>query len=231
MNNIKILLVDDEYKIVEVIKAYLLKEGFEVITAVDGEQALKLFKSTSIQLVILDLMLPGMSGEKVCESLRLHSDVPIIMLTAKTTETNKIDGLAIGADDYVTKPFSIKELLGRVKALLRRSYRQSYTLSEHFNINNGELEINFEKMELFKNGVQVVLTGKEFQLLKALLINPGQVLTREQLIYKAFGEDYDGFDRNIDTFIKNLRQKLEDDARNPKYIISVYGVGYKFNML
>ncbi len=225
----RILVVDDEQKILDVIKAYLIKEGFEVLTSTDGEEALKIFQNELIHLIILDLMLPGMSGEKVCNKIRAVSDLPIIMLTAKAEESQKIEGLAIGADDYVTKPFSIKELIGRVKAILRRTYRDSSPLAEQLIINNGDLEINIEKMLVKKRGTAINLTYNEFRILAALLSNPGQIFSREQLVTKAFGIDYDGFDRTVDTHIKNIRQKIEDDPKNPIYIISVYGMGYKFN--
>jgi DNA-binding response OmpR family regulator len=226
---IKILVVDDEQKILNVIQAYLIKEGYEVLTASDGEEALNIFKNQQVHLIILDLMLPKISGEQVCNKIRATSSVPIIMLTAKTEEDNKIEGLAIGADDYITKPFSNRELVGRVKAILRRTYRDNKPLAELLIINNGDLEINIEKMTIKKQGETITLTSNEFKILIALLVNPGQVFSREQLVSKAFGMDYDGFDRTIDTHIKNIRQKIEADHKNPKYILSVYGMGYKFN--
>lgn len=226
---LKILVVDDEQKILNVIQAYLIKEGYEVLTASDGEEALNIFENQQIHLIILDLMLPKISGEQVCNRIRATSSVPIIMLTAKTEEDNKIEGLAIGADDYITKPFSNRELVGRVKAILRRTYRDNKPLAELLIINNGELEINIEKMTIKKQGETITLTSNEFKILIALLVSPGQVFSREQLVSRAFGMDYDGFDRTIDTHIKNIRQKIEDDHKNPRYILSVYGMGYKFN--
>ena len=225
---IRILVVDDEQKVLNVIKAYLTKEGFEVLTSMDGEDALNLFKNEQIHLIILDLMLPKISGEEVCNKIRATSSVPIIMLTAKTEEDNKIEGLAIGADDYITKPFSNRELVSRVKAIIRRTYRDSNPLAELLIVNNGDLEINIEKMIVKKQGIPITLTSNEFKLLIALLTNPGQTFSREQLVNKAFGIDYDGFDRTVDTHIKNIRQKIEDDSKKPRYIISVYGMGYKF---
>ena len=227
-DKIKILVVDDEQKILNVVEAYLIKEGFEVITCTDGEEALKIFKANQIHLIILDLMLPKMSGEEVCNKIRATSSVPIIMLTAKAEEDNKIDGLAIGADDYITKPFSNRELVGRVKAIIRRTYRENGPLAQLLIINDGDLEINIEKMIIKKQGNLITLTSNEFKILIALLTNPGQIFSRDQLVNKAFGIDYDGFDRTIDTHIKNIRHKIEDDPKNPKYIISVYGMGYKF---
>ena len=227
-DKIRILIVDDEQKVLNVIKAYLLKEGFEVLTSMDGEDALNIFKNESIHLIILDLMLPKMSGEEICNKIRATSSVPIIMLTAKAEEDNKIEGLAIGADDYITKPFSNRELVSRVKALIRRTYRDNNPLAELLIINKGDLEINIEKMIIKKKGKIIILTSNEFKILIALLTNPGQVFSREQLVNKAFGIDYDGFDRTVDTHIKNIRSKIEDDHKNPKYIISIYGMGYKF---
>ncbi|MBV7271355.1 response regulator transcription factor [Clostridium sp. PL3] len=223
-----ILVVDDEPKIVEVVEAYLKKEGFEVLTAEDGEKALKLFKSEVIHLVVLDLMLPKISGEEICNKIRAASDIPIIMLTAKSEEDDKIEGLAIGADDYLTKPFSVRELVGRVKALIRRSYRESSPLADYLIFNNGDLEVDVNKMKVKKAGVNINLTTNEFKILLALLTNPGQVFSREHLVQKAFGVEYEGFDRTIDSHIKNIRQKIEDNHKDPKYIITVYGMGYKF---
>jgi len=228
VNNKKILVVEDEKRILDVVKAYLEKEGFEVKTAIDGKEALDLFNSETFHLIILDLMLPIISGEKVCNHIRTSSDIPIIMLTAKVDEDDKIEGLAIGADDYVTKPFSPRELVSRVKALLRRSYRDSNPLFEKLSFNNKDLEVDIDKMEVKKDGKVILLTTNEFKILSALLTNPGQVFSREQLIEKAFGIDYEGFDRTIDTHIKNIRQKIEDNPKEPKYILTVYGVGYKF---
>ncbi len=228
MNNRKILVVEDEKNILEVIEAYLLKEGFHVITAEDGEMALELFKTEKIHLIVLDLMLPKISGEEVCTTIRATSDIPIIMLTAKVDEDDKIEGLTIGADDYITKPFSPRELVSRVKALLRRSYRDSNPLAEKLVFNDGDLEVDIDKMIVRKKRENIYLTSNEFKILSSLLTRPGQVFSREQLIELAFGYDYDGFDRTIDTHIKNIRQKIEDNPKSPNYIITVYGVGYKF---
>jgi len=225
---IRILVVDDEQKVLNVIEAYLSREGFEVLTCMDGEEALNIFKNEPIHLIILDLMLPKMSGEEVCNKIRASSSVPIVMLTAKTEEDNKIDGLAIGADDYITKPFSNRELVSRVKAIIRRTYRNNNPLAEILIINNRDLEINIEKMIIKKQGKTIILTSNEFKILIALLTNPGQVFSRQQLVNKAFGIDYDGFDRTVDTHIKNIRYKIEDDPKHPEYIISIYGMGYKF---
>lgn len=229
MSDIKrILVVDDEERIVDVVKAYLEKEGFQVLTAMDGEEAVNKFREEVIHLVVLDLMLPKLTGEEVCSKIRAVSDVPIIMLTAKVEEDDKLEGLAIGADDYITKPFSARELVGRVKALLRRAYREQGPLADILNFNDGDLQIDIKKMRTLKKAVEIELTPYEFKVLTALLTNPGQVFSREQLVERAFGLDYEGFDRTIDSYIKNIRQKIEDDPKNPQYISTVYGVGYKF---
>lgn len=223
-----ILVVEDEKNILDVIKAYLEKEGYHVIASSDGEKALQLFNSLDIHLVILDLMIPKISGEEVCKSIRRTSDVPIIMVTAKADEDFRIDGLNMGADDYVTKPFSPRELVSRVKALLRRSYKGSKPLAETLSFNNKDLEIDVDKITVKKMGINTNPTTIEFKVLLALVSNPSQVLSREQLIKLALGSEYEGYDRTIDTHIKNLRQKIEDDPKKPKYILTVYGAGYKF---
>lgn len=229
LENIKtILIVDDEKKILDIVEAYLKKEGLNVFTAMDGEMGFKIFKDNIIHLVVLDLMLPKLSGEEVCERIRAISDIPIIMLTAKTDVEDRIQGLSIGADDYLTKPFSARELVSRVNALLRRSYRGESPLADHIILNGRDLEIDIKKFEVKKKGELVNLTPNEFKILKVLLTNPGQVFTREQLLQNAFGMDFEGFDRTIDTHIKNIRQKIEDNPKKPIYINSIYGVGYKF---
>ncbi|KNF07026.1 two component transcriptional regulator [Gottschalkia purinilytica] len=226
--NKKILVVDDEDKITDVVASYLEKEGYDVITSSDGKEALEIFNREEIHLIILDLMLPNISGEEICTKIRNVSDVPIIMLTAKVEEDNKIEGLAIGADDYVTKPFSVRELVGRVKALIRRSYKEENPVADYLTFNDGDLEVFIDKFEVKKKGKKVSLTASEFKVLKILLTNPRQVFTRDMLIEKALGMDYDGYNRTIDTHIKNIRQKIEDDPKKPKYVLTVYGVGYKF---
>ncbi len=227
MNNQTILVVEDEKNISDVIKAYLKKEGYMIITAFNGEEALEKFKSNHIDMVILDLMIPKIPGEQVCSSIRNISDVPIIMLTAKSELEDKIEGLNIGADDYMIKPFSPRELISRVKALMRRAYKDSSTLAEKLRF-KGELEIDIDRLLVTKSGKTIDLTANEFKILSTLASNPEIVLTREQLIQKAFGMDYEGFDRTIDTHIKNIRQKIEENPKSPEYIVTVYGMGYKF---
>lgn len=225
--NKKIFVVDDEIKILEVVKSYLEREGFSVITETNGNNVLDTFKKEKPDLVILDLMLPGISGEELCKRLRQFSDVPILMLTAKVQESDKINGFSIGADDYITKPFSPRELVMRVKAILRRT-TDDVPLAEVMSFNNDDLVVDLRAHTVRKKGVVVNLTPNEFKILKILIRNPNRVFTREELIEKVMGFDYEGYDRTIDAHIKNLRQKIEDDTKNPVYIKTVYGVGYKF---
>ncbi|WP_398506542.1 response regulator transcription factor [Thermoanaerobacterium thermosaccharolyticum] len=224
---VKILVIDDEEKILDVIKAYLEKEGYIVTTETNGANALNAFKSTNPDLVILDLMLPGMSGEEICNKIRAVSKVPILMLTAKISEDEKVYGFTIGADDYLTKPFSPRELTMRVKAILRRT-KDNLPLNDIFSFNDGDLVVDTRSYEVKKKGKIVNLTPNEYKLLSVMMQNPNKVFTRGELIEKAFGYDFEGFDRTIDAHIKNLRQKIEDDPKNPTYIKTVYGAGYKF---
>ncbi|MBA2906316.1 response regulator transcription factor [Clostridium saccharobutylicum] len=227
-NKFKILVVDDEQNILDVVKAYLEKEDFEVITAMDGEMALNIFNEQNINLIVLDLMLPKITGEEVCKRIRMSSSMPIIMLTAKAEEDEKIEGISIGADDYLTKPFSVRELVVRVRALLRRAYRDFMPMADILSFNNGDLEVDSKKMIVKKQSKIVNLITNEFKILKILLTNPEQVFSREKLVEKAFGVNYEGFDRTVDTYIKNIRQKIENNHKEPLYIVTVYGMGYKF---
>lgn len=225
----KILVVDDEKNITDVVRAYLEKEGFEAVTAMDGESALNIFNRETVHLIVLDLMLPKVSGEEVCRRIRAKSSVPIIMLTAKADEDERIDGISIGADDYLTKPFSPRELIVRIRALLRRTYRDAAPMADILTFNRGDLEIDFKKVIVKKQGTDTAITANEFKVLTVLISNPGQVFSRAQLVEKAFGMDYEGFDRTVDTYIKNIRQKIENNPKMPQYITTVYGMGYKFN--
>lgn len=225
--NINVLIVEDEKNILDVIKAYLAREDYRIFEALDGEMALDIFNKEEIHLIVLDLMLPKISGDEVCKKIRKISDVPIIMLTAKAEEEDKIGGLNIGADDYVTKPFSPRELISRVKALLRRTYKDEKTLTNKIATLDGRIVMEPDKMQLMKDGKNVDLTPHEFKVLLAFMNNPNIVLSRDQLIEAAFGYEYEGYDRTIDTHIKNIRQKLEDNPKTPTYIITVYGVGYQ----
>ncbi len=219
----KILLVEDEKKIADIVVAYLEKEGYEVRHVDNGSEALELLRN-GFDLIILDLMLPDISGEEICELVRKDSDIPIIMLTAKSEEEHRIKGLNIGADDYVVKPFSPRELVARVQALLRRTRPVKKRLS----FNKGMLVIDNESLEVFSNGNPVTLTPTEFKLLQTLAERPGQVFSRAQLVNIILGYNFEGYDRTIDAHVKNIRQKIGEDNRNPTFIKTVYGVGYKF---
>lgn len=223
-----ILVVDDEENIVDVVKSYLEKKEFRVLTAGNGAEALRLFTQNAPDLVILDLMLPDVSGEDVCRTIRKKSRVPIIMLTAKVLEEEILQGLDIGADDYVTKPFSPRQLMARVDALLRRVSLDPIPLVREFSFRAGELVVDSQRHEVRKQGAQVSLTPNEYRILMAMLKYPSKVFTREELIRFAFNDDFEGFDRVIDTHIKNLRQKIEPDPKSPRYILTVHGVGYRF---
>lgn len=224
----KILVVDDEPTIVDVVKSYLLKSGYEVSEAFTGREALDSFEKENPALIILDLMLPDISGEEVCRRLRKRSRVPIIMLTAKVEEEDILIGLGLGADDYVTKPFSPRQLVARVEALLRRTTQEAVPLAERLSFNQGDLVIDVSGHEVNKNGVKVNLTPNEYRILLTMLKYPRKAFTRDELVTMALGDDYEGFDRTIDVHIKNLRQKVETDPKCPKYILTVHGVGYRF---
>ncbi|MFA9377150.1 MAG: response regulator [Lachnotalea sp.] len=230
MNETKktVLVVDDEVKIVEAVVAYLENSGYLTLVAYDGEKALSIFNSKNPDLVILDLMLPKRSGEEVCKSIRRVSRVPIIMLTAKIEEEQKINGLNIGADDYVVKPFSPRELIARVNSLFRRADTGMAPLFHKMSWNNDDLQVDMNEYTVKKAGEVVSLTPNEFKILCSLIKYPKKIFTREELIEIALGVEYDGFERTIDSHIKNLRSKIEDDTANPNYIITVRGVGYRF---
>lgn len=223
MKGQRILVVEDEVKIAEIVKAYLEKDGFTVVTAQTGDTAMSQLKE-GFDLIILDLMLPDMDGEDICRAIRRDSDVPIIMLTAKSEEEDRVTGLGIGADDYVVKPFSPRELVARVKALLRRIKGTREVNS----FNGGDLIIDSSRFEVIKKGKHVVLTPTEFKLLQCIADHQGQVFTRLQLVNVILGYDFEGYDRTIDAHIKNIRHKIEDNQRDPSYVRTVYGVGYKF---
>ena len=223
-----ILIVDDEVKITEVIKSYLENSGYLTACAYDGKNAMRLFEKCSPVLIILDLMLPDMTGEDICREIRKKSRVPIIMLTAKVEDADIINGLGIGADDYLTKPFSPKQLVARVEAVLRRVSSEAIPLTNEFSFHDGDLVIDGLRHEIRKNGQFVALTPNEYKILVTMSKYPSKVFTREELIELALGDDYDGFDRVIDTHIKNIRQKLGDDGRTPRYILTVHGTGYRF---
>ncbi|MBD7911946.1 response regulator transcription factor [Clostridium cibarium] len=221
-----ILIIEDEEKVLEVLKAYLQREGYNVYSTTRGLEGIELFKRNNIKLIILDLMLPDISGEDVCKTIRQNSDVYIFMITAKGELTEKIEGLNIGADEYLVKPLSPRELTARVNALFRRIGSDEDDVSYCYN--DGNLVVDYEKRSVTLKNEEIPLTPNEFNILYSLVINKGKVLSREQLIEKIGGIDFDGYDRTIDVHIKNIRKKIEKDTRKPKYIITVMKVGYKF---
>ncbi len=219
-----ILIVEDEKKISDIVRGYLEKEGYRVVLADTGGQALGRLKE-SFDLIVLDLMLPDIPGEELCRIIREKSDVPVIMLTAKSGEEDRIKGLGIGADDYVVKPFSPRELVARVKAHLRRAGKSRKKVLSY---NRGMLKIAIQNHEVFRGNRQVVLTPTEFKILRSLADNPGRVFSRDQLVNIVQGYDFEGYDRTIDAHVKNLRHKIERDSREPEFIKTIYGIGYKF---
>jgi DNA-binding response OmpR family regulator len=225
MTSKRVLVVDDDVNTVELLTLYLKRDGYRVLTAYNGVDALRLAREGHPDLIVLDLMLPGIDGLEVCRTLRAESDVPIIMLTAKTTDQDKLTGLELGADDYVTKPFSPRELAARVRAVLRRLPGERGPEE----IKSGNLTLNFLKHEASIDGKPLGLTEVEFKLLGVLAKEPGRVFSRAELIDKALGYSFEGFDRTIDVHILNLRRKLEPDPSHPRYIRTVYGAGYKLS--
>ncbi len=219
----RILVVDDEPQIVDLLRSYLTRDGFDVDEAADGKAALAAFLRLRPDLVILDLMLPQLDGREVCRRIRETAQTPIIMLTARDEETDKLLGLELGADDYITKPFSPREVVARVRAVLRRGSREAPDL-----IRVGELAIDLRAHEVSVSGRRVDLTPTEFKLLETLARYPNQVFTRMQLIDRVQGHAFEGYERTVDAHIKNLRGKVESDPRAPRYIVTVFGVGYKF---
>ncbi|HEY5562343.1 MAG TPA: response regulator transcription factor [Clostridiaceae bacterium] len=222
MNNV--LIIEDEKQVSEVIKAYLEKDGYKVYTTTKGLEGIDMFGKIDFKLVILDLMLPDIEGEEVCRTLRRISDVYIFMLTAKVALNDKIEGLNMGADEYLGKPFSPRELTARVNALFRRVSLDSNTLS----FDDGKLQVDKDKRTIKLTGKEINLTPNEFDILYSLIASKGNVLSREQLIDRVFGIDFEGSDRTVDVHIKNIRKKIEEDPRAPKYIITVTKLGYKF---
>jgi len=222
----KILIVDDEPNILEILEAYLIVKNYQVFRAVDGQEALETAATIRPDLIVLDLMLPDISGIEVCEKIRESSNAPIIMLTAKTTEQDILKGLQVGADDYLTKPFSPKELVARAETVLRRARPE--TQEEKLSFEGGELEIYPIRKQVFRKGKEVILTPTEYALLVLLASHPTQLFSREQLLDAVKGLEFEGTDRIIDTHIKNLRKKIEDNKSNPHYILMAYGMGYRF---
>jgi len=223
----KILVVDDEEHIIELVELYLGKEGYQVVKALDGDEAVEMFGAEKPDLLVLDIMLPGRDGLDVLREVRKTSQVPVIMLTARESEVDKVVGLELGADDYLTKPFSPRELVARVKAVLRRSKPAAAEATEV--VEREGLTIDAERRQVDVEGQGAVeLTAKEFDLLLVLASNPGIVLTRERLMEKVWGYEYIGDTRTVDVYIRHLREKLADNAEDPRFIQTVRGVGYRF---
>jgi DNA-binding response OmpR family regulator len=223
----RILLVDDEQAVQTLLTYPLRKEGYEVVGATDGQQALDRFSEARFDLVVLDVMLPKLDGIEVCRRLRTRSQVPIIMLTAKGDEIDKIAGLEMGADDYITKPFSVREFRSRVKAALRRGNMGGHGMPEE-PIRQGELQIDFERRAVTLAGEAVQLTYVEFEILASLAASPGRVFTREMLLEQIWGDSTYRDPRTVDVHIRHLREKLESDPKSPEYLFTVRGVGYRF---
>lgn len=220
-----ILVVEDENEIREILCKYLINEGYQAYSADNGIDALGVFHDHKIHLMLLDIMMPGIDGFQVLEEIRKISDVPVILLTAKQEEVDRLMGFDLGADDYVLKPFSPKEMMKRVAVLIKRIYKENVKRKILY---HGSLELHVESQKLFKNKAEIPITTMEYDLLYVFFSNIGNVLSREQLIEKALGQDYEGYDRSIDTYIKRIRQKIEEDSKNPFYLKTRYGAGYVF---
>jgi len=221
----KILIVEDEIGISELLKSYFSREGMEVFFSYDGLEAITKFTHVQPDVVVLDRMLPGITGDQVCKEIRSVSDVPILMLTAKSSEESKLEGFEMGVDDYVTKPFSAKELVFRVKALLKRTYHK--TSVEVYEV--GKLKIDRNQRRVFLSEKEVHLTANEFDILEVLFMSRPNPLTRAQIVEGSFGYNYEAYERNMDTYIKNIRHKLELNPKSPEYVCTKYGIGYYFN--
>ena len=226
-----VLIIEDEQAIVDILKFNFLKEGYKVLEALDGQAGLDLALSENPDLILLDVMLPKLDGFEVCKKIREKSSVPIIMLTAREEEVDKVLGLELGADDYMTKPFSVRELSARVKANLRRTSIDREMLGQETgnNITSGELTINIERYEVSKHGKVIDITLREFELLKFLALQPDKIFSRENLLENVWGYEYYGDVRTVDVTVRRLREKIEDDPSMPRYIITKRGVGYYFN--
>lgn len=219
----KILIIEDEKKISDIVRSYLERDGHTVIVADTGKKGVSALKHDP-DVVVLDLMLPDISGEDICETIRRDSEIPILMLTAKSEEEDRIRGLELGADDYVVKPFSPREVVARINALLRRTKKKISMMS----FNDGKLRIDKDTVKVFVDEAQVDLTSTEYKILVAFSERPGTVFSRAQLVNIAQGYDFEGYDRTVDAHIKNLRHKVDPDPKNPRFIKTVYGMGYRF---
>jgi two-component system OmpR family response regulator len=233
----KILLVDDDRSLLDVLRYNLEKENYDVFTATDGGQALEMARAEKPDLIVLDVMLPVLSGLEVCRILRQEMNVPILMLSARVEEVDRVVGLELGADDYITKPFGVSELMARIRATLRRSQRLQPVRNEgetkeeedvSGNLKAGVFEVDVPRHSASLNGQALQLSPKEFQLLTFLIRNRGRVFHREQLVEKLWGYDYDGTSRTVDVHVRSLRRKIEDDPANPRHLVTVHGLGYKF---
>lgn len=220
----QVLVVEDQTEIRDIISKYLEKEGYGYYLAKDGFEALNIFNSQTVHLVLLDIMMPGIDGFEVLQEIRKISEVPVIMITAKQEEVDRLKGFNNGADDYVVKPFSVKELMLRIKRFLKRIYHESDEIIYQYK----DLSLHTNSMKLYKRNNEIQITAAEYSLLLVMFKNKGQVLSREQLIELAYGNEYEGYDRNVDSYIKRIRQKIEDDPRNPQILITKYGAGYTF---
>ncbi|MEY4993999.1 MAG: hypothetical protein RIS82_1121 [Actinomycetota bacterium] len=225
-----VLVVEDEQSLRDPLVYLLTKEGFDVIEAVDGHEAIEKFAKKGIDLILLDLMLPGLNGNEVCRIIRQTSQVPIIMLTAKDSEIDKVVGLEIGADDYVTKPYSTRELLARMKAVLRRNTDAPVVTSAEGILEAGPVRMDVDRHQVFVNGEKTSMPLKEFELLELLLENVNRVLTRGQIIDRVWGSNYFGDTKTLDVHVKRLRSKIEDDPARPAHLLTVRGLGYKFEI-
>ncbi len=225
--NKKIVVIDDEPSVQEVVRAYLERDGYFVYVAGNGAEGLKLAEKTKPALVVLDLMLPDISGEEICREIRSRSDIPILMLTAKASKEERVGGLELGADDYLTKPFSPRELVARVRAVLRRTQGIETPLVETLSFDGGALEIDTVQSEVRRDGAAVELTPNEYRLLVTLARYPGRVYSRFELISHVQGYEYEGYERTIDAHVKNLRKKIEPDPKHPRYVETVFGMGYR----
>jgi len=224
LSNYIVLIVDDDIKLVELLKTYFEKDGFDVLVAHDGKRALTMIQEAKPDIVVLDIMLPILDGWEVCRRVRRDSDIPIIMLTAREEETDRLVGLEIGADDYVTKPFSPREVVARVKVILRRVYKG---VVKPELLKMGKVVMDIERHEVKRNGQLLDLTPTEFKILELLASSPGRVFSRLQIVEQVQGYAFDGYERTIDAHVKNLRRKVEENPKEARYIQTVYGVGYK----
>ena len=223
----KVLIVEDDPSTIELVRLYLQRDGYKVIAAMDGTEGLRLAREARPDLVVLDLMLPGMDGMQICQALREESTVPIVMLTARVEEEDRLAGLDMGANDYITKPFSPRELAARVRAVLRRTARDMVEPGPA-ELDHETVSVDLRQKTAYTSGKEVRLTPTEFRILALLIREPARIFSRDQIIDRVFGYDFDGFDRTVDAHVSNLRRKIQADPDGPRYIHTVYGMGYRF---